>query len=175
MAARRRREWPEEAGSERTSKNIRRMAKRKESLQTSPMGEPAWFSRVSAPFGPTFFVRHLTDFVRKQCPRPGKSRPIVQIHLMSGEVLYLCNVIDVSKRWVALGVYDDEDEEDTHALRTEIVPYNNLVRITVKAPEDRSGQIGFFQQIPPTLHLTPESTLPAAQENPPGSPQDRGA
>ncbi|HUR27023.1 MAG TPA: hypothetical protein VM509_02460, partial [Planctomycetota bacterium] len=85
------------------------MAKKKESLQTSPMGEPAWFSRVSAPFGPSFFVRHLTDFVRKQCPKPGKARPIVQIHLMSGEVLYLCNVIDVSKRWVALGVYDDED------------------------------------------------------------------
>ena len=127
--------------------------------------EPAELSallRPDVPFGPAFLLTQLAAFVRDRCPAPTEALPHVHIHLAGGEVLELCHVIALAPRWAAFAIIDASEDEGVRPMRTELVPYELLVRITVRASPGRGGHIGFHQVSPPTVHATPEEMLQAA-------------
>jgi len=111
------------------------------------------------PFGPGFFVGRLGRLVRERCPDPGEGLPSVQLHLHDGERLDLCHVIGFAPLWVALAVR----EHDSHTMRTELVPYESIVRITIGALGEKGRGMGFDQShAPMAIVMTPEEALRAA-------------
>jgi hypothetical protein len=119
-------------------------------------------ARIDAtlPFGPTFFLRHLGAFVRDCCPDPSEALPFVHVHLSSGDVLDLCHVIGLAPRFVALAVY--ESGGSARVMRTELVPYEAIVRITVRSGKKEGSHIGFSQEQAPALSTLPEEDLELA-------------
>lgn len=114
--------------------------------------------RVDAmvPFGPAFFLTQLAAFVRDRCPDPAEGLPHVQIHLFGGELLDVCHVIGLGPSWTALAVFENDG-----TMRTELVPYGAIVRVTVRSgPED--GRVGFKQGREPVLPMSPEEALRTA-------------
>jgi len=113
-------------------------------------------------FGPTFFVGQLGRLVRERCPDPQEGLPSVQLHLHDGERLDLCHVIGFAPHWVALAVW----ENGSDAMRTELVPYGSIARVTIGAPRGRGTHVGFDQSHAPIamggITLTPEQALRAA-------------
>jgi hypothetical protein len=90
------------------------------------------------PFGAGFFLRQLGAFVQESCSAsPGL--PLVQIHLAGGEVLKLCHVIAIAPGWIALAVHEAAGGRE---VRTELVPYAFVVRVTIRPSRDGS-RIGF--------------------------------
>jgi hypothetical protein len=119
------------------------------------------------PFGPAFFVSHLGAFVRDRCPNPEEHLPLVEVHLQNGELLRVCHVIGLSPRWVALAVR--EGEKAGGAMRTELVPYEVICRVTIRPIQPGRQVAGFGQaDIPPffTGEIAPEATLAAAARHP---------
>lgn len=119
---------------------------------------------LEAPFGPGFFLRQLRAFARDRCPDPGEGLPAVQIHLGTGEVLDLCHVLGLGQAFVALAVLDGEGEP--RRMRTELVPYQLIVRVTIRLTGSR-GQVGFDLDHAPRIlgaarPLTPEAALERA-------------
>lgn len=92
------------------------------------------------PFGPTFFVLHLTRFIREECPSSDERMPEVRIFLSDGSVLQLCHIIGVTPRWVALAVFSRETDGE---MSTELVPYDLVMRVSVSAGQSRTRSIGF--------------------------------
>ncbi len=90
-------------------------------------------------FGPSFFLGQLGGFIRDRCPRPEDQLPVVQLHVMGGEVLDVCHVIGLGPSWVALAV---RDETAPGGMRTEMVPYPCIIRVTIRAAEP-SRRVGF--------------------------------
>lgn len=113
------------------------------------------------PFGQTFFAGQLGGLVRERCPKPQEGLPRVQLHLHSGERLDLCHVIGFAPLWVALAVWESGSE-----MRTELVPYESIVRVTIGAPRETGTRIGFDQSRAPMamagIAMTPEQALRAA-------------
>lgn len=95
---------------------------------------------VRCPFGPQFFLEQLAAFVRDRCPDPGEQLPRVDLWYL-GEPLAVCHVVAVAPSWVAVAV------RDRHALdaemRTELIPYETISRVTIGAPVSRSRGMGF--------------------------------
>lgn len=114
-------------------------------------------------FGPRFFLAHLGAYVRDRCPDPGEALPFVHLHLASSEVLDVCHVIGLTPRWVALAVY----EATSRAMRTELVPFESITRITISPGHAQGTHIGFHQETPPALQESAEETLHKAAD--PGS------
>lgn len=111
------------------------------------------------PFGPAFFAGHLGALVRERCPDPREGLPSVQVHLHDGERLDLCHVIGFAPLWVALAVW----EHGSHAMRTELVSYEFIARVTIGAPGAQRPGIGFDQaHAPMAVSMTPEQALQAA-------------
>lgn len=96
------------------------------------------------PFGPAFFVRHLGGFIRERCPEPG-ALPLVHVTLANGCVLDLCHVIALSPRWIAFAVHDGRVSQEHPVMRTELVPYAHIVRVTIREPGDER-HVGFRQE-----------------------------
>ena len=96
---------------------------------------------VLPPFGASFFVNQLRRFVRDRCPEPSEHLPIVELHLADGEVLDVCHVIGLSPWWVALAAR--ERSEPGAAMRTEVVPYDVILRITIRPSRANGKQFGF--------------------------------
>jgi hypothetical protein len=123
---------------------------------------------VGCAFGPTFFVGQLGRLVRERCPDPQEGLPSVQLHLHDGERLDLCHVIGFAPYWVALAVR----ENGSDAMRTELVPYGSIARVTIGAPRGRGTRVGFDQSHAPIamggITMTPEQALRAA-----GAPNER--
>src|SRR5512134_3050886 len=95
-------------------------------------------------FGPPFFLSRLSSFVRDACPDPEEHLPSVEVHLNDGEVLQLCHIIGIAPHWVALAVFDGESDGHTHApMRTEIVPYMAVMRVTIRPVRRESSHPGF--------------------------------
>ena len=129
------------------------------------MSEPAELSallRPDVPFGPVFLLTQLAAFVRDRCPAPAEALPHVHVHLAGGEVLELCHVIALAPRWAAFAIIDASEDDGARPMRTELVPYELLVRITIRATPGRGGHIGFHQGSPPAVHATPEEMIQAA-------------
>ncbi len=119
-----------------------------------------------APFGAAFFLTRLRAFVRERCPDPAEGLPVVELHLADGEVLDLCHVIGVAQGWVALAVNEIERPAAAPRMRTEIVPYECIVRVTVRSARVEAAHVGFDPtRVPPVLaaaqgqESTPESAL----------------
>ncbi|HEU4381998.1 MAG TPA: hypothetical protein VFR85_00745 [Anaeromyxobacteraceae bacterium] len=119
---------------------------------------------LDAPFGPGFFLGQLRAFARDRCPDPGEGLPAVQIHLATGEVLDLCHVIGLGPTFVALAVLEGEGEP--RRMRTELVPYQLVARVTIR-PAGGRGHVGFDADHAPHILkagslLTPEAALEIA-------------
>jgi len=99
-------------------------------------------AEVSAhcPFGPLFFMERLRSFVRDRCPDPSEGLPLVELHLVSGECFEVCHVIGLAPMWLALAV---REPGEGSGMRTEIVPYPAIMRITVRERLAGDGRIGF--------------------------------
>ncbi len=122
------------------------------------------------PFSPAFFAGQLGGLVRERCPDPQEGLPSVQLHLHDGERLDLCHVIGFAPLWIALAVW----ENGSASMRTELVPYDSIVRVTIGAPRERGTRMGFDQSRTPTAMggaaMSPEQALRAAGAQPPGAP-----
>jgi hypothetical protein len=125
------------------------------------------------PFGPIFFLEQLGAFVREKCPQPTEGLPVVEIHLAEGEVLDLCHVIGVAPTWVALAVNEVDAGPDDPRMRTELVPFGRIVRVTVRASRRAAPEIGFSDRTARNLFAegslciaTPEQALRAAAVGP---------
>lgn len=117
-------------------------------------------------FGPTFFLTQLRAFVRGRCPDAAESLPAVELHLHSGDRLDICHVIGLAPLCVAVAVHNDESP-DAPTMRTEIVPYELIMQVTIRAVRPAAPHLGFDPAHAPTLirHdplMTPEETLRAA-------------
>jgi len=113
-------------------------------------------------FGPVFFAGQLGGLVRERCPQPQEGLPSVQLHLHNGERLDLCHVIGFTPLWVALAVW----ETGSGSMRTELLPYASIVRVTIDVPREKGTRIGFDQAHTPSVMrgvaMTPEQALRAA-------------
>jgi len=130
--------------------------------------------RVS--FGPSFFLQNLRGLVRDRCPEPTGSIPSVQVHLLDGEVLDLCHIIGVSPNWIAMAVHEREDAERPTEMRTELVPYPLIARVSIQTTRHAGAHpIGFNTGLEPQLYgggvsrpsMSPEEALNAVAGLPP--------
>lgn len=110
------------------------------------------------PFGPDFFLVHLARFIRDRCPDPSEQLPRVDIRA-AGEPLTVSHVIAVVPSWVALAVRDRHDHDAE--MRTELIPYETISRVTVGAAVARSRGIGLDSAHRPAI-LEKEQPMPAA-------------
>ncbi len=115
------------------------------------------------PFGPGFFLSQLGAFVQESCSvSPGL--PLVQVHLIGGEILDLCHIIALAPGWIALAVHDTAGERE---VRTELVPYALVARVTIR-PAQEGSRIGFDATRAPEIlaprrrSLSPEQALVVA-------------
>jgi len=95
---------------------------------------------VRCPFGPQFFLEQLAAFVRDRCPDPGEQLPRVDLWYL-GEPLAVCHVVAVAPSWVAVAVRDRHAHDAD--MRTELIPYETISRVTIGAPVSRSRGVGF--------------------------------
>jgi hypothetical protein len=95
------------------------------------------------PFGPTFFLMQLRAFVRDRCPNLSEGLPSVQLHLAEGEILDVCHIIGLAPRWLAVAVIESGRSAASHAMRTEIIPYELVSRVSVRTIGPEPGHIGF--------------------------------
>jgi hypothetical protein len=84
----------------------------------------------------------------------------VHVHLSNGDVLDLCHVIGLAPRFVALAVY--EGGASARVMRTELVPYETIVRVTVRSGAKEGSHIGFSQERAPVVSTLPEEDLELA-------------
>jgi hypothetical protein len=103
------------------------------------------------PFGPSFFLRQLRAFIRERCPDPAEGLPSVQLHLAEGECLEICHVIGIASRWLALAVIETERPVASPTMRTEVVPYGLISRVSVRVARPGPGRVGFEVDRDPAL------------------------
>jgi hypothetical protein len=130
--------------------------------------------RVS--FGPLFFMQNLRGLVRDRCAEPSEAIPSVHVHLMDGDVLDLCHIIGVSPNWIAMAVHEEEHTERPDQMRTELVPYPLIARVSIQTTRHAGTHpIGFnatldpevYGSIPSLAGMTPEEALKAVAGLPP--------
>jgi len=121
-------------------------------------------------FGPLFFIQNLRGLVRERCPEPADGIPSVQIHLGDGDTLDVCHIIGIAPGWIALAVHEREGAERAAELRTELVPYPLITRVSIQSTRhDGSHPIGFnvgnepalYGNVHATAAMTPEDALRA--------------
>ncbi|MCC6357400.1 MAG: hypothetical protein IT450_01540 [Phycisphaerales bacterium] len=124
-------------------------------------------------FGPVFFLTQLVAFLRDHCADAAEALPSVEIRLHSGENLEICHIIGVDPLYVALAVFDDAEAGGPRAMRTELLPYTAIARVTIRAARPAGPKMGFrvtpVSPLQAVKVLTPEQALrlaaaaPAAQ------------
>ncbi len=114
------------------------------------------------PFGPGFFLSQLRALARDRCPDPAEHVPVVELHLSDGTALSVCHVIGLAPAWIAVAVYEDPERESA-SMRTELVAYATIVRVTIRAGRHDDHRMGFRQDGSPPLltETTPEDALRA--------------
>jgi hypothetical protein len=126
----------------------------------------------AATFGPTFFLGQLRAFARECCPNAAEGLPSVALHLATGEVLELCHVMGLAPAFVALAVVDEakSGESTTAAMRTELVPYGLITRVTIRPRREVGAHVGFDPGHAPHVisrASSPEENLRAVSTTPP--------
>lgn len=109
------------------------------------------------PFGPGFFLTQLRAFARDRCPDPAEGLPSAEVHLATGEALEVCHVIGLAERYVALAVRDRDGESTSPGMRTEMVAYALISRVTLRSHPRNSGHVGFDVGHLPALFATEET------------------
>lgn len=79
----------------------------------------------------------------------------------------------------ALAVYDEDNVGEPQAMRTELLPYESIVRVTIRATPPTGPQIGFkLAHVPALIRhgaaMTPEDALRAAAKAPVGRHASEG-
>lgn len=117
-------------------------------------------------FGPAFFLTQLGAFVRERCPMPAEVLPVVEVHLVTGDVLDVCHVIGLAPSWLALAVFDVRDAQGPPAMRTELLPYAAILRVTIRAAATGGKRVGFFaaDRVPVVLKDGATSVLSTTPE-----------
>lgn len=137
--------------------------------------------RVS--FGPLFFMQNLRGLVRDRCPEETQGIPSVQIHLMDGEILDICHIIGIAPNWIALAVHEENHPERPSQMRTEMVPYHLISRVSIQTTRHEGAHpIGFNTGQEPELYgsppasqgMTPEEALKVVAGLPPEPPPRTG-
>ena len=123
-----------------------------------------------APFGPGFFLEQLGAFARERCPSHLEPLPSVLIHLATGDELRLCHVMGLAPSFVALAIHDETRcAGASTAMRTELVPYSLITRVTIRRRGEGDAHVGFDAGVAPRLLAqapTPEELLAAAARTP---------
>jgi hypothetical protein len=117
------------------------------------------------PFGPGFFLTHLRAFVRDRCPDDSEALPIVELGLDTGEAIDVCHIIGVSPLFVALAARDARrGGEPVAQMRTELIPYMTIRRVTIRPAAPGGAAIGFDREKRPSVltHL-PSSDAGSAE------------
>lgn len=118
-------------------------------------------------FGPLLFLGELAAFVRDRCPNPKEALPRVELRLHDGTALDVCHVIGVGPRWVAIAAHDPEAKG---RMQTVLVPYEAIVRVTIRAAAADGRAVGFEQHHAPAIVDDPgaaaEDVLRAAARRP---------
>lgn len=125
--------------------------------------------RDPRPFGPGFFLGQLRAFAREHCPSPSEQLPAVTVHLATGEELDLCHVAGLAPTFVALAIRERIASSGAIVMRTELVPYGLIARITIRPVSDEGKQVGFNADAVPrvvTEAVTPTEALRAAAGEP---------
>lgn len=126
-------------------------------------------------FGPIFFLRQLAVLVRDRCPDPHEGLPAVRLHLGDGEILDVCHIIGVTPTWLAVAVNESERPSGASPMRTEIVPYGMVARVSIRPAQSAEPHIGFDitrrpDVVPSASELrvmTPEEALAAVARQAP--------
>lgn len=122
---------------------------------------------VRCPFGPRFFLERLAGFVRDRCPDASERMPRLELWIAGSEPIRICHVIALAPQWVAVAAAGRDGE-----MRTEIVPYELITRVTIAAAPRERG-IGFDQARRPLVlvdgALSPEEALALAAGPPAAS------
>jgi hypothetical protein len=94
-------------------------------------------------FGPHFFETQLPVLLKQQV-RP-EHVPRVHFHLAGGDVLEVTRVVGLTLRWLCIHVVDDDDSAEPGSLRSEVVPYTAIMRLSIGStpPGERASRIGF--------------------------------
>jgi hypothetical protein len=114
-------------------------------------------------FGPSFFLTHLGALVRDRCPEAGEVMPVVELHLASGDVLDVCHVIGVTPGWLALAVFEERTMTGPAAMRTELVPYASIHRVTIRAATSDGRRPGFSMKSPTSPVFESTDAPPSAE------------
>ncbi len=148
-------------------KAVRRPSRERDARRVQP-AEPEPVAG-GPPFDAGFFLGQLAGFVRDRCPPPEAGLPKVELHLADGEVFDLCHVIGVAPSWAALAVIEPGDRHGERRMRTELVPYASILRVTVRSAAPGATHVGFDTRHAPRVlapeaeqALTPEGALRVA-------------
>jgi hypothetical protein len=131
----------------------------------------------AATFGPGFFLGQLRAFARDCCPSPSETLPSVVIHLATGEMLELCHIMGLAPAFAALAIHDEKKSGGGtgDAMRTELVPYALITRITIRPRRNSGTHVGFDAGREPRVLAvsSPEETLRAMSSAPPARRRPR--
>jgi hypothetical protein len=97
----------------------------------------------------------------------------VELHLATGETLDLCHVAGLAPSFVALAVRERCEADGPVRMRTELVPYGLIARVTVRPARADAPRLGFDVAHAPrilTEMLTPADALRAAAAEPRSAP-----
>lgn len=131
------------------------------------------------PFGPGFFIGQLRAFARDRCPDPKELLPCVELHLATGEVFDLCHVMGLAPAFVALAVREARGGGGAEgaSMRTELVPYAFITRVTIRPVRGTGPHVGFNPEHAPEIlpqARPPEELLRAAAGAPDTPPLAHG-
>lgn len=120
---------------------------------------------MSAPFGPPFFLKRLAALVRDGCPLRTDGLPLVLLHLVDGESIDVCHVIGLSESWVVVAAHDPGVPATTAPvrMRTVLIPYETILRVSLAEQAADGSHIGFRQDRPPEMFFSESSDRVTAE------------
>lgn len=137
----------------------------------APTDAPEFHAVGGVPFGPGFFLSQLQALARDCCPDPAEGLPSVTLHLTDGETLELCHVMGLAPGFLALAVLDSSKAPSAarNPMRTELLPYAAIFRITIRPRREAGMHVGFDPGHDPVLidsDGSPEESLRALLRKP---------
>jgi hypothetical protein len=116
------------------------------------------------PFGPLFFATQLRAFIRDRCPDPRSGLPELELHLADGQALNVCHIMVIAPAWIAIAVDERSPSQGTRRMRTEIVPYAMIARISISTDRASGGQLGFDVNRTPVIAVEPGEVAQSAEQ-----------
>jgi len=95
-------------------------------------------------FGLPFFGTMLSSRFQSHCSGAGPEVPQVLLHLVGGEVLDVCHVVEFTPRWIAVAAF--RDDRTCEQMDLEFVPYELIHRVTLSSRPAEDRRLGFDVQ-----------------------------